>query len=83
MSYFNDKVIWITGASNGIGKALALYLSQFNCKLILSARRESELHRVKAQCETPENVKVISFDLKDFNVMQDIASQAVLSAWLA
>lgn len=37
--YFNNKVVLITGASTGIGKALAVKLLEANCKLVLVARR--------------------------------------------
>ena len=44
------KVVWITGASSGIGEHLAYRLAQCGCKLVLSARRRDELERVKNQC---------------------------------
>ncbi|XP_078591701.1 dehydrogenase/reductase SDR family member 7-like [Branchiostoma floridae x Branchiostoma japonicum] len=44
------KVVWITGASSGIGEALAVELSRVGVKLVLSARREDELRRVKETC---------------------------------
>ena len=44
------KVVWITGASSGIGEYLAYKLTQCGCKLVLSARRKDELERVKARC---------------------------------
>ena len=46
MSNLQNKVIWLTGASSGIGEALAYALAKENVKLILSARREDELQRV-------------------------------------
>lgn len=48
--FFTDKVVWITGASSGIGEGLAYALAKENAKLILSARRVDELERVKAKC---------------------------------
>ncbi|RXM97114.1 Dehydrogenase/reductase SDR family member 7 [Acipenser ruthenus] len=44
------KVVWITGASSGIGEELAYQLAKTGASLILSARRENELHRVKQNC---------------------------------
>lgn len=46
MSVYARKVVWITGASSGIGKALALELGRQGARLVLSARREDELQRV-------------------------------------
>ena len=47
MKKFENKVVWITGASSGIGEATAYQFAQEGAKLILSARREEELLRVK------------------------------------
>jgi dehydrogenase/reductase SDR family protein 7 len=44
-----DKVVWITGASSGIGENLAYELASVGCKLALSARRKQELERVKTK----------------------------------
>ena len=45
------KVIWITGASSGIGEHLAYHLAQCGAILVLSARREGELQRVLERCK--------------------------------
>lgn len=63
MPSLTDKTIWITGASSGIGEALALQLSALPVNLILSARRESELERVQANCLNPNRVKILTLDL--------------------
>ena len=43
MRGFVDKVIWITGASSGIGAALARAFGKSGAHLILSGRREDAL----------------------------------------
>lgn len=43
-------VVWVTGASSGIGEELAYQLARCGSRLILSARREDELRRVKRHC---------------------------------
>jgi short-subunit dehydrogenase len=54
----NEKVIVITGASSGIGSALARQLGQKHHKLVLAARRERELNQVANQSETKTLVVV-------------------------
>ena len=61
-----DEVIWITGASSGIGEELAKQYAKRGTKLILSARRKVELERVRNSCIHPENIKIVVLDLTDF-----------------
>ena len=49
-SALKGKVIWITGASSGIGEELAYQLARSGAKLVLSARRKEELERVADKC---------------------------------
>ncbi|WP_250436812.1 SDR family oxidoreductase [Hanstruepera flava] len=74
---FNNKVVWITGASSGIGKQLALTLSKTNCKLILSSRRQEELEHVRSSCYNPENIMVLPFDLYHYANMKTIVDDAL------
>ncbi|MFZ5442065.1 MAG: SDR family oxidoreductase [Myxococcota bacterium] len=59
---FSGQVVWITGASGGIGEALAVAFAQAGAKLVLSARRREELDRVAAKCGGAE-VLVLPMDL--------------------
>jgi short-subunit dehydrogenase len=66
MSYLNNKVIWVTGASSGIGEALTYELAKISgVKLILSARRKDELQRVQGNCPShvQANVHILPIDL--------------------
>jgi len=74
---FQNKVVWITGASSGIGKALALELSQQDALLILSARNEKALEEVKSECKTSENVMVLPLDLGLYDDFGATAKQAI------
>jgi short-subunit dehydrogenase len=78
MSYFTNKVVWITGASSGIGEALAITFARQGAKLILSARRKEELERVKESCNLPEDhVLVLPMDVADFGSIYELAKQAL------
>lgn len=77
MKKINGKVVWITGASSGIGEALAYELDKKDCKLILSSRKEDQLQKVKNNCSHPENVRVLSLDLENFKIMPQKAEEAI------
>ena len=74
---FKNKIIWITGASSGIGKGLAIALSKTNCKLIISSRNERRLNEVKQQCTNPNHVAVLAFDLAEINDMTNVVENAI------
>ena len=60
---FAQQVVWITGASSGIGEALALALAREGARLVLSSRRVAELERVRRACERPDDHLVVPLDL--------------------
>ncbi len=75
--YFKDKVIWITGASSGIGEALAYALNNKGARLILSSRRIEELERVKNNCSgDPESISILQLDLADTDSLSKKAEEA-------
>ena len=77
MSFFANKTVWITGASSGIGEALAIRLSAEGAQLILSSRRIPELERVKAACANPGRVKILPVDLLDTGSLRDKTAEAL------
>ena len=76
MNTLKDKTVWITGASSGIGEALAYEMARAGAKVILSGRNEKELHRVRQGCVHPENHTIVPFDLEKYHDLEDKA-QAV------
>ncbi|MES2566079.1 MAG: SDR family oxidoreductase [Bacteroidota bacterium] len=78
MKDLKNKVIWITGASSGIGEALVYECARENAIIILSARRESELQRISSEAKlTTQNSLIIPFDLSDTTKAKDYAEQIV------
>jgi short-subunit dehydrogenase len=71
---FEGKTWWITGASSGIGTALALALGEAGANLILSGRNEAALADVAGQIARPS--LVLPFEATDFAAIPAIADQA-------
>ena len=72
-----NKIIWITGASSGIGEALVYQLNTAGAKLIISSRNRDELFRVKQQCKNQIDVHVLSLDLADSDSLPKKAEDAM------
>lgn len=76
--YFQDKVVWITGASSGIGAELAKQLAKKNAKLILTARRKDALEEVVNEClPFTTNCKVLPADLSDTATWETLTNEAI------
>ena len=69
-----DKVVWITGASSGIGEALAQRIASEGARLALSARRRTELERVGAALPPGTRATIVPGDVTDL---------ASIPAWIA
>ncbi len=75
---YQDKVIWITGASSGIGKALAKAYYNDDAKLILSSRRQQALEETKNEINPDaEDIKILPLDLTQSATFDDLTKQAV------
>jgi short-subunit dehydrogenase len=74
MKMFEGKTWWITGASSGIGAALAVALGQAGANLILSGRNEAALADVAKAAGCPS--LVLPFEATDFAKLPGIVEQA-------
>jgi dehydrogenase/reductase SDR family member 7B len=73
----SKSVIWITGASSGIGEATAKKFSKEGFQVIISARNEGELNRVKLECSNPSDVRVLPLDLVEIHTFKEKVNQAI------
>ncbi|OSY88809.1 short-chain dehydrogenase [Tenacibaculum holothuriorum] len=71
------SVFWITGASSGIGKSLAIELSKHNVELILSSRNEEKLKEVQQLCAYPNSVKILPLDLENYSSLEGKTREAI------
>lgn len=81
---FKDQVIWITGASSGIGEGLVKAFAQKDAKVVLSSRKQAELARVRLEAiesgANPDKLLVVPLDVLDSAAMP-AAVQTVLDAF--
>ena len=73
---YEGQKVWITGASSGIGEALAHELSNRGANLVLTARRSDRLEELRAQLSDPTRVHVVPGDLLDEGSWERLASEA-------
>jgi short-subunit dehydrogenase len=72
---FENKTVWITGASSGIGEALVYAFAEKGAEIIISARREKELERVKSNCKHSDRIIVEPIDLENYTALKEHADK--------
>jgi short-subunit dehydrogenase len=77
MSGQSNKTAWITGASSGIGEALAKAFVAQGGNAILSGRNVAELTRVAAETGAPERCLILPFDTVDYDSLAGKVAEAV------
>ena len=73
----NSNIIWITGASSGIGHELAKAYAKKGALLVLSARSISKLEEVRRSLKNPENHLVLPLDLMDASNFAEKVAQVI------
>ena len=79
MQKFNNKVVWITGSSSGIGEECAYQFAKEGAKLILTALEADILEKVKEKAlslGSPE-VLLLPFDLSKIDEVEALANKAL------
>ena len=72
---FTGKVVWITGASSGIGEALVKAFAGRGSRVIASSNDSSGLARVESECSSlPGSVIAVPFDLGDTSGIEELAA---------
>ncbi|MFZ5618071.1 MAG: SDR family NAD(P)-dependent oxidoreductase, partial [Pseudomonadota bacterium] len=71
----SGKIAWVTGASSGIGEALAKGLAARGAALILSGRRTDELMRVGKEAGT--DASIIPFEATDYDELPSVVEAAM------
>ena len=74
---FAGQVVWITGASSGIGEASAFAFAREGARLVLSSRRPAELERVRRACARPDQHVVRPLDLTQSNTFPAAVSEVI------
>ena len=72
--HFENKSIWITGASSGIGRAIVVALSNINCHVFISSRSEEKLQQTVEKCNQ-KNITILAGDLTSKETNQFILKQ--------
>lgn len=77
MKNIKNKVIWITGASSGIGEALVYEFNSQGAKIIASSRNLTKLKQLKNRCSHPDNCILKTFDLANTQNIQTITDSII------
>ncbi|MBL0307109.1 MAG: SDR family NAD(P)-dependent oxidoreductase [Chitinophagaceae bacterium] len=81
MTNTNEKVVWITGASSGIGKAMAFEWARLGYKVALSARRKELLEEIAVEIKNSGGeALVVLVDIMEEKSIEN-AVQSIITTW--
>ncbi len=75
MNVFNNKTVWITGSSSGIGKEMVIQLSNAGANIILSSRKKEPLEELKESLKNNKKHLVLPLDLENSSNFEDLAKE--------
>jgi 3-hydroxy acid dehydrogenase / malonic semialdehyde reductase len=78
-----SKIVFISGATSGIGKACAIKFAESGYSLIITGRREERLIKLSKEIQEKYNVKVktLVFDVRELNAVNDAIDSIINTEW--
>ncbi len=71
-----NKILWITGASSGIGEAIAIEAAKIGAKLIISSRNADKLKKLEIKClQYTKDCMVLPLDLEKLDNADDLIAK--------
>ncbi len=78
VNYYTKRVVWVTGASSGIGEALSKQLAEAGARLIMSSNEPEELSRVKKEMgKLTYEPLLVPFDLSEPIAVEEAADKVL------
>jgi dehydrogenase/reductase SDR family protein 7B len=77
MHFLKDKIVWVIGASSGIGEEIAIQAAQQGASVILSARNHSALNNVQATLKDSTKHLCLPIDLEDSSTFKSAVDQVI------
>jgi len=77
MNYFENKIVWITGASSGIGAEMVRQADRLGAKIILSARNFDALEKLRNELSNNTNHLSIALDLENSSNFKELAQKVI------
>ncbi|HIP31775.1 MAG TPA: SDR family NAD(P)-dependent oxidoreductase, partial [Crocinitomicaceae bacterium] len=77
MNVFKNKIVWVVGASSGIGKEMAVQLAKNGAIVVLSSRKEEQLEEVLNLLERKEQHLILPLDLENSSNFSELTKLVI------